>query len=289
MNTNNALVTIVSSNVVLRKLAQLVLVVQCQLESTLRSDYGRSGASGCCCPSLTVWHAQIAMRRKQRPRHAVPYAASVRSHPVTANVRLKVKLLSTVNPDPIGYLGDCDVVDTSAPSVAEVAKRLAGSSDEQTARNCFEFVRDKIRHSADYKLNPVTCRASDVLRHKTGYCYAKSHLLCALLRANGIPAGLCYQRLSIDGKGPPFCLHGLNAMYLAEHGWYRVDARGNRPDVDARFKPPVEQLAFPISVDGEQDLPGVWQRPRPAVTKCLVQYDDWSDVYQNLPDVDVDP
>lgn len=25
--------------------------------------------------------------------------------------------------------------------------------------------------------NPVTCRASEVLVHGTGYCYAKSHLL----------------------------------------------------------------------------------------------------------------
>lgn len=63
-----------------------------------------------------------------------------------------------------------------------------------------DFVRDQIRHSADYRPNPVTCKASEVLRHGTGYCYAKSHLLAALLRANGVPAGLCYQRLSVgDG------------------------------------------------------------------------------------------
>jgi len=38
-------------------------------------------------------------------------------------------------------------------------------------------------------MNPVTCKASDVLIYGTGYCYAKSHLLAALLRANAIPAG----------------------------------------------------------------------------------------------------
>ncbi len=62
------------------------------------------------------------------------------------------------------------------------------------AHRCFEFVRDEVRHSWDFKENPVTCHASEVLRHRTGYCYAKTHLLAALLRANRIPAGLCYQR-----------------------------------------------------------------------------------------------
>ncbi len=145
-----------------------------------------------------------------------------------------------MKPDPRKYVGSCNEIDVSTPQIAECARKLTASTAQETAKRCFEFVRDTIKHSADYKLNPVTCRASDVLEHRTGYCYAKSHLLCALLRANGIAAGLCYQRLSIAGSGPPFCLHGLNAVYLPEFGWYRVDARGNRPDVDAQFAPPVE-------------------------------------------------
>nr|WP_320193052.1 transglutaminase family protein [uncultured Desulfobacter sp.] len=67
-----------------------------------------------------------------------------------------------------------------------------------------------------------------VLKYKTGYCYAKSHLLAALLRACNIPAGLCYQRLTIANNKAPFCLHGLNAVYLQRHGWYRIDSRGNK-------------------------------------------------------------
>jgi transglutaminase-like putative cysteine protease len=106
------------------------------------------------------------------------------------------------------------------------------------AKACFEWVRDEIFHSCDYRMNPVTCRASDVLQHKTGYCFAKSHLLAALLRANQIPAGFCYQRLSVDDRGAPYSLHGFNAIYLAEFGWYRVDARGNKAGVNARFTPP---------------------------------------------------
>ena len=86
----------------------------------------------------------------------------------------------------------------------------------------------------------------------------------ALLRANGIPAGLCYQRLSIDGTGPPFCLHGLNAVHLDQHGWVRCDARGNKPGVDAFFDPPAERLAFATNIRGERDLPEVVLALRPA-------------------------
>ncbi|OGT42131.1 MAG: Cro/Cl family transcriptional regulator, partial [Gallionellales bacterium RIFOXYD2_FULL_52_7] len=129
------------------------------------------------------------------------------------------------------FLSDSEYIDWKHSAILNKAAELAvgNSGDEAIARRCFEFVRDTIKHSWDYRMNPVTCKASDVLMYGTGYCYAKSHLLAALLRANGIPAGLCYQRLAVGTEGPPFCLHGLNAVYLEQHGWYRIDARGNKP------------------------------------------------------------
>ena len=133
------------------------------------------------------------------------------------------------------------------------------------------------------ELNPVTCNASDVLIHGTGYCYAKSHLLAALLRANKIPAGLCYQRLTITDK-PPYCLHGLNAVYLIRHGWYRIDARGNKAGVAADFCPPKEALAFPIIDAGERDLPEIWNEPLPSIIKVLSIYETVEQVAENLPD-----
>jgi transglutaminase-like putative cysteine protease len=185
------------------------------------------------------------------------------------------------------YLLASTYIDFDAPDVQAAARRLAegASSELDVARACFEFVRDEIRHSSDYKLNPVTCKASDVLRHQTGYCYAKSHLLAALLRANGIPAGLCYQRLSIGDSGAPYCLHGLNAVYLRDVGWYRIDARGNKPGVDARFEPPAERLAFAIRAQEERTLPEVWAEPLPVVVHALECYDTWDQVLANLPDV----
>ena len=133
--------------------------------------------------------------------------------------------LMKLNANPNEYLGSCETIDATDPTIVNLANSIAATGVEQTVQNCFVYVRDEIKHSSDFKMNPVTCRASDVLKYQTGYCYAKSHLLCALLRANKIPAGLCYQRLSVDGIGPPFCLHGLNAVYLPKHGWYRIDPR----------------------------------------------------------------
>ncbi len=185
------------------------------------------------------------------------------------------------------YLQSSRYIDWETPAVMELAQTLSANlgSDEEIARACFEWVRDTIKHSADYQLNPVTCQASEVLKQGTGYCYAKSHLLAALLRANNIPAGLCYQRLSVDDTGPPYCLHGLNAVYLKAHGWYRMDARGNTANVHAQFVPPREQLAFPISLPGERDLPEIWPEPLPIVTSVLERYDHHADVYRNLPDI----
>jgi len=121
----------------------------------------------------------------------------------------------------------------------------------------------------DYRINPVTCKASEVLTHGTGYCYAKSHLLAALLRANAIPVGLCYQRLTVESAGPPYCLHGLNTAYLGQYGWYRIDARGNKPSVLADCCPPIEKLAFPVIDPLERDFPEIWAEPLPLVVNAL--------------------
>jgi len=187
------------------------------------------------------------------------------------------------------YLETSDYIDWQHPLVSQKAAELAsagGRSDYDVAKRCFEFVRDAIQHSWDYRMNPVTCKASDVLIHQTGYCYAKSHLLAALLRANNIPAGLSYQRLTIENDEPPYCLHGLNAVYLKQFGWYRIDARGNKPGVSAEFCPPVEKLAFPLVSPYESDLPGIWAKPLPQIVKALTENNSVEEVFANLPDVE---
>lgn len=184
------------------------------------------------------------------------------------------------------YLASSEVINWRHPTVLEQAAALAVSGDPiATARACFEFVRDQIKHSRDFEMDPETCQASDVLERGTGYCYAKSHLLAALLRANGLPAGLCYQRLSIDDFGPPYCLHGYNAVELPGFGWYRIDARGNKPVVDAQFDPPHERLAFPLQTAEEYDFETIFADPLPCIVAALESADGWRGVLENLPDV----
>ena len=187
------------------------------------------------------------------------------------------------------YLARSEFIDWDYPAIIAKAAELAeGSTGEiKVAKHSFEFVRDHIRHSWDFRLNPVTCRASEVLRYGTGYCYAKSHLLAALLRANGIPTGLCYQRLTVEAGGSRYSLHGLNAVFLKGHGWYRIDARGNKPSVQAEFSPPVEKLAFPIVDPGEADLPEIWPGPLPVVIAALREHATYDQVYQDLPDIEL--
>jgi transglutaminase-like putative cysteine protease len=185
------------------------------------------------------------------------------------------------------YLRPTEVMDWDHPDVRDLARALAGGAADPTAiaKRSFEWVRDEIRHSGDCKVNQPTYAASEVLRHEAGWCFAKSHLLAALLRANGIPAGLCYQRLVMDSETNRFMLHGLNAILLPEFGWYRIDPRGNKPGVDARFDPPNETLAWPMTLAGEGHLREVRADPLPSVIDVLTGYDTWEGVQDHLPDI----
>ncbi|MBL4585059.1 MAG: transglutaminase family protein [Pseudomonadales bacterium] len=188
------------------------------------------------------------------------------------------------------YLEPSEFINSEHPQIQAQAKRLKShlKTDVYIAKACFEYVRDTISHSWDYKIDQITCKASDVLQHKTGYCYAKSHLLAALLRANGIPAGLCYQRLLLSSESTAHCLHGLNAVYLKEFGWYRIDPRGNKEGVNAQFTPPLEQLAFSTNGRLEAELEGIWAEPYRSVVHALTTQRTCLGVYQNLPDIQLD-
>jgi len=187
------------------------------------------------------------------------------------------------------FLESSEIIDWQTPSVRQLAEELGQQSDGEldVTRRTFEWVRDNIQHSLDYQRTEITCRASDVLLMRTGYCYAKSHLLAALLRSNGIPAGFCYQRLTLNGDKPPHCLHGLNAVYLSDHGWYRVDARGNKPGVDAQFTPPTERLAFSTLHDGEYDVPEIWPEPLSIIVQSLQNASSVQALATCLPDMPI--
>ncbi|KJS41969.1 MAG: Cro/Cl family transcriptional regulator [Rhodospirillaceae bacterium BRH_c57] len=190
------------------------------------------------------------------------------------------------------FLHSSTEIDADHPAVAALAARIAAGQESPVdiAAACFAWVRDEISHTADLGHGPVPCRASDVLTAGTGFCFAKSHLLAALLRANGIPAALCYQRLSIDDAGPPFTLHGMVSVLLPGTGWYRCDPRGNRlggnkPGITTRFTPPVEHLAYTPALPGEADLPDLHAAPLPQVIAALNRNATVADLLKDLPDV----
>ena len=185
------------------------------------------------------------------------------------------------------YLAQSEYVDFSHPDIKFLASYLAGdlSDDAKIAEACFLYVRDEIHHSGDYKDDITTFKASEVLKYKTGWCYSKSILLAALLRANNIPTAFCYQRLSCSEYAKDvYCLHGLNAIYLKKYGWYRVDARGNKEGVEAQFNPPHEKLAFVLE-ENEFDLDERLFEPMAEVVYALENYKTYESMCNNFPDI----
>ncbi len=194
---------------------------------------------------------------------------------------------------PEEYLREQEVVNYAHPLVQQALKMLdaqasSTGSETERIRGTFEFVRDSIHHSGDIQSTQVTCTASEVLSYGEGLCYAKAHLLAALLRAQGIPTGFCYQRLTVDGTSEGgYALHGLNAVYLRSAGiWIRLDARGNKPGVQAEFSIEAERLAYTVQPAlGEIDYPTIYAQPHPRVVKALKEQSNCLELCQHfLPD-----
>lgn len=182
------------------------------------------------------------------------------------------------------YLRETEEVDFSHRLIGELRDKLFhGQMPEvEIAEKAYLFVRDEISHSWYIRSTKVTRTASEVLLHGEGICYAKSNLLAALLRSAGIPAGFCYQRLTLgDTPESGYCLHALNGAYVSSAGkWIRLDARGNKAGIDARFGIEEERLAFPVrSHYGEIDYPAIFAEPNRKTmdvlwenADCLVMY-----------------
>ncbi|GAB4010297.1 transglutaminase-like domain-containing protein [Nocardioides ultimimeridianus] len=171
--------------------------------------------------------------------------------------------------DPAAYLAADDLIEADHPDVRALAGDLRArhGQDEEFARAAFDWVRDNVAHSFDAGDPRVTLAASEVLRERVGLCYAKSVLVAALLRSEGIPAGLCYQRVGSSEDG--FFLHGLVAVHLGS-AWHRQDPRGNRPGIDARFSITGERLAYDIDESaGQRDYPEIYASVVPEVVAAL--------------------
>ncbi len=188
------------------------------------------------------------------------------------------------------YQAPSTVVNSEHPAIADRARSLttAVTSPTEQVKIVYEWVRDAIAHTCDIQAELVTCTASEVLAQGHGFCFAKAHLLAALLRHCGIPTGFCYQRLVFDDAQPTHhTLHGLNAVYLAERDrWVRLDARGNKLGVQAEFNGDGhrEQLAFPSRPHlGEVNYPTIYTQPHPLVVTALQTHPTAAALIAHLP------
>lgn len=188
------------------------------------------------------------------------------------------------------YLSASEYINWNEDSILSKADEFKKKYADEISlvKAVYEFVRDEIKHSWDAQDSRVTRSATEVLEQGVGICWAKVNLLAALLRACGIPAGICYQRLALgDVPETGFCIHALNAVYLKSlNRWIRLDARGNKPGVDAQFDPEREKLAFPVRREiGEADYRTVYAAPSDRLMKLLGENTDILYMYRNcLPD-----
>lgn len=186
------------------------------------------------------------------------------------------------------YLKHDNVIDYDNETVTELADTLFKKANNELdfIKSAYEFVRDRISHSADINEDSITCSASEVLKAGHGICFAKSHLLAALLRCKSVPAGFCYQKLILDDETAPVLIyHGLNGVYIKDYKkWIRLNARGNKTGVNAQFSIEREQLAFPVRPEmGEEDDFTVYPDPDKKILEKLRRNKTRTELWNDLP------
>lgn len=147
------------------------------------------------------------------------------------------------------YLIETQSIDYNDENIQKKVGHLKelSSDDIDYIERCFMFVRDEIPHSWDINASVVSKKASEVLANKTGVCWTKSCLLAALLRANEIPSGISYQLLTRadNDTSDGYIIHAFNTVYIEQlDKWIRLDARGNKENVNAQFSLDEEHLAY---------------------------------------------
>lgn len=184
------------------------------------------------------------------------------------------------------YLKHDNVIDYNNEAITELADALFKKANNMIdfVKITYEFVRDNISHSADINEDIIPCAASEVLKAGHGICFAKSHLLAALLRCKAVPTGFCYQKILLDDE-IALVYHGLNGVYMKDYKkWIRLDARGNKTGINAQFSIETEQLAFPIRPErGEVDGNIVYPDPDAMVVEKLRKNKTRTELWNNLP------
>lgn len=132
-------------------------------------------------------------------------------------------------PDPI-YIAASPLIDCDDPMITEMAKRLTGT-DERRGEQVEALRLGVHRHLRAGGLASAFASASEAARGRAGDCSEHAVLLCALLRARGVPArvaiGLVYAE-SFAGQRNIFAWHMWTQAWV-EGRWIDLDATIDRP------------------------------------------------------------
>ena len=172
------------------------------------------------------------------------------------------------------FLAATEIIDADDPAVAALAAELRADTPDATIAATFAHVRDRIAHvdddasATDAVTGTIAVSASETLAAGVGHCFSQSHLLAALLRANGIPAGLRYQVVDSGTGGD--VLHGIVAAWApylsATGGWLLMDPRfptGDPRNSGHEWQTRALQPPF------ERNLPQVHAEPAAVVVEAL--------------------
>ena len=185
------------------------------------------------------------------------------------------------------FLSENEYTDFSSPVISRKPDELFRSARNDTgkAKIAYEYVRDEIHHSFDINAAVITAKASDVLMHKTGICHAKSNLLAALLRLQGIPADFCSQHITLaDDDSPGYCVHCCNAVFTDKRR-IKADTRGSTNGRNAQFSLTALQPAFPDrSRYDEYFWEGICSEPHSDTMRMLEKADSLQEAADNIPD-----
>ena len=147
---------------------------------------------------------------------------------------------------------DCD-----SQEIVKKAKQLTVgvSTQRETAKRVFNFVRDEIR----FALEEHNTSASETLKRGTGQCVTKSSLQIALLRAAGIPARYHVVDLSSD------CLKGIISQdayesfgeIITDHPWCECYLSNKWISCDTLFDKPLYESGLRKGVIRKEDIPTI--------------------------------
>lgn len=161
------------------------------------------------------------------------------------------------------YLNPTKLCDCDDAELKEKAKEIIRDAEtrKEAALKIFYFVREQISFGMDY----ADVKASRTLKKEIGFCFTKTNLHIALLRAIGIPARCHYVHLNkelLKDIAPrfmynrmPFITHPWPECCLSEE-WLACEALDNEESYKARLRMGIitKEEVPTIDWDGEINL-----------------------------------